>query len=287
MNKFTIDISSYDTFRKATFGKAFDIDNYAGAQCFDAADLLWRNIRPEPWDGNRLRSSNGGASGAWIGTIGGKPAKEHNARDDFKLIPDVTKVKRGDVIVFGEKLGSFGHIGFADEDYSKSKTKIATFSQNQGGTDGKGQAAAFSVKSYSVSALIGAFRYKAWNVKERLKGDIDGDGDVDIMDALEIEKKLAGLPNVVPIGKDKAVSDVNGDGKVDVMDALEIQKKLAGLDNVIDGKLAVSVKSVDDVAREVIAGKWGNGSERVERLEAAGYDIGEVQKKVNDILAEL
>lgn len=43
-------------------------------------------------------------------------------------------------------------------------------------------------------------------------------------------------------------------------------------------------KSVDEVAREVIQGKWGNGSERKNRLTAAGYNYNEVQKKVNSIL---
>ena len=43
-------------------------------------------------------------------------------------------------------------------------------------------------------------------------------------------------------------------------------------------------KSVDEVAREVIQGKWSNGAERKKRLTAAGYDYNEVQKKVNTIL---
>lgn len=44
------------------------------------------------------------------------------------------------------------------------------------------------------------------------------------------------------------------------------------------------VKSVDEVAREVIRGEWGNGSDRRQRLEAAGYDYDAVQDHVNAIL---
>lgn len=44
------------------------------------------------------------------------------------------------------------------------------------------------------------------------------------------------------------------------------------------------VKSLDDVAKEVINGKWGNGSERKERLEASGYVYSAVQAKVNELL---
>ena len=43
-------------------------------------------------------------------------------------------------------------------------------------------------------------------------------------------------------------------------------------------------KSVDELAREVIHGDWGNGEERKKRLAAAGYDYSAVQKKVNELL---
>ena len=40
-------------------------------------------------------------------------------------------------------------------------------------------------------------------------------------------------------------------------------------------------KTVSQLADEVIAGKWGNGSDRKARLEAAGYDYSAVQAEVN------
>ncbi|MFR2305467.1 MAG: hypothetical protein ACLS6V_04180, partial [Roseburia sp.] len=43
-------------------------------------------------------------------------------------------------------------------------------------------------------------------------------------------------------------------------------------------------KSVAEVAKEVIAGKWGNNPQRKERLEAAGYDYQAVQNEVNQFL---
>lgn len=43
-------------------------------------------------------------------------------------------------------------------------------------------------------------------------------------------------------------------------------------------------KSVDEIAKEVIDGKWGNGDERKKRLTDAGYNYDEVQRKVNQIL---
>lgn len=49
-------------------------------------------------------------------------------------------------------------------------------------------------------------------------------------------------------------------------------------------KPAADTKSVDTLAREVIAGKWGNGSTRKKKLQAAGYDYDAVQKRVNELL---
>ena len=42
-------------------------------------------------------------------------------------------------------------------------------------------------------------------------------------------------------------------------------------------------KSVTEVAKEVLAGKWGNGADRKKRLTEAGYNYSEVQAKVNEL----
>ena len=43
-------------------------------------------------------------------------------------------------------------------------------------------------------------------------------------------------------------------------------------------------KSIDEIAHEVIQGKWGNGAERKNRLTNAGYDYNAVQKRVNELM---
>lgn len=45
-----------------------------------------------------------------------------------------------------------------------------------------------------------------------------------------------------------------------------------------------TLKSIDDVAREVIRGAYGNGEARKAALEAAGYSYREVQDRVNEML---
>ena len=45
-------------------------------------------------------------------------------------------------------------------------------------------------------------------------------------------------------------------------------KVQAAVNNIM-GKSEPSKKNVAEIAKEVISGKWGNGSERKQRLEAA------------------
>lgn len=66
--------------------------------------------------------------------------------------------------------------------------------------------------------------------------------------------------------------------------------KASGFDTYITTKSGTAAsaetqkKSVTELAKEVIAGKWGNGSDRKNRLTQAGYDYAAVQAKVNELM---
>lgn len=47
-----------------------------------------------------------------------------------------------------------------------------------------------------------------------------------------------------------------------------------------------ALKTVHEIALEVIDGKWGVGTDRMQRLHAAGYDYATVQIEVNEILRD-
>ena len=64
-------------------------------------------------------------------------------------------------------------------------------------------------------------------------------------------------------------------------DAGLIQEKV---NLALQGSQINDTKTIDALAYEVIQGDWGNGEERKERLEAAGYDYDAVQQRVNEIL---
>ena len=52
-------------------------------------------------------------------------------------------------------------------------------------------------------------------------------------------------------------------------------------DNVTPAKTTTSKKSNEEIAREVIQGKWGNGQARKDAITKAGYDYAAVQSIVN------
>lgn len=73
----------------------------------------------------------------------------------------------------------------------------------------------------------------------------------------------------------------------DNADAMLVKVKAAGFNGFVTklgGQTVETKKTVEQIAKEVIQGKWGNGSERKQKLTAAGYDYDEVQKQVNKLL---
>lgn len=105
------------------------------------------------------------------------------------------------------------------------------------------------------------------------------------------------LKKVKAAGFDTCMVKVGGLYKIQVgayskkanAEAMKKKLKAKGFDAFIttqSGSVVTTTtkKSVDEIAREVIRGDWGNGTDREKRLKAAGYDYASVQKKVNELL---
>lgn len=106
------------------------------------------------------------------------------------------------------------------------------------------------------------------------------------------------LEKIKKAGFDTYMVQVNGLYKVQVgayskksnADAMAVKLKASGFDTYITTKSGTAAsteaqkKSVTELAKEVIAGKWGNGSDRKNRLTQAGYDYAAVQAKVNELM---
>lgn len=68
------------------------------------------------------------------------------------------------------------------------------------------------------------------------------------------------------------------------VNSLKVIIRYTGNGNAATYKPITNLKTVDELAHEVLEGKWGSGDERKKRLTEAGYDYNTVQKRVNELV---
>lgn len=156
MAKYNVAHATYDEFRAAVNGRAYNLDGLWGPQCWDGIELLYTQNDI----GQHFITGNGVAKGCWLNAN----ARAINGSGHFRQIISRTDIKRGDIIVFNTYsgwYGSTGHVAYADEDYNGS-TMIRILGQNQGPGSGS-QGTPFNIRnSYLGAAFLGAFRYDRW-----------------------------------------------------------------------------------------------------------------------------
>lgn len=64
----------------------------------------------------------------------------------------------------------------------------------------------------------------------------------------------------------------------------DYNKVQAAVNKLVKTSQITQDKIINAVAHEAIAGRWGNGQERIDRLKAAGYDPDKIQKRVNELM---
>ena len=74
-------------------------------------------------------------------------------------------------------------------------------------------------------------------------------------------------------------------GKPSIFFAVEIGALLTVFILFVTHKDEENKKSNEEIAQEVLQNKWGTGTDRKNRLTAAGYDYRTIQKIVNEIIA--
>ena len=87
-------------------------------------------------------------------------------------------------------------------------------------------------------------------------------------------------------GVDKVTKHQDYNGKYCPHRTLDMgwQRFLDMIQAKLNAESVKAVKSVNEIAKEVTNGKWGNGSERKRMLTQAGYDYNEVQAEVNKLV---
>lgn len=108
-------------------------------------------------------------------------------------------------------------------------------------------------------------------------------------DTMLTKVKVAGFDTYMVKANNLYKIQVGAYSKKPNADAVATKLKAAGFETYITTESGTAVsssskKSVDEIAREVIQGLWGNGQDRKNRLAKAGYDYSAVQKRVAELL---
>ncbi|MBR3127086.1 MAG: hypothetical protein IKF35_02395 [Solobacterium sp.] len=111
-----------------------------------------------------------------------------------------------------------------------------------------------------------------------------------IKPAVEVKSAAPALKAVDVVAKEVIHGDWgNGQERIDKLTAAgyDYATVQAKVNEIMSGKPAAApagLKPLEEIAKEVIRGNWGNGQERIDKLTAAGYDYKAVQAKVNELL---
>ena len=105
--------------------------------------------------------------------------------------------------------------------------------------------------------------------------------------AAESQASGSGKKDVTTVAKEVLAGKWgNGDDRKKKLQAAgyDYSAVQAEVNRLSKGGSSSNKKSVTEVAKEVLNGKWGNGDARKKKLQAAGYDYNAVQKEVNRLL---
>lgn len=148
-----------------------------------------------------------------------------------------------------------------------------------GGKDGVLQKHEWYANTNCPGPYLGSkFSYIASEVNKRLSGNSSSSGGASTSSLYRVRKSWSDVKSQKGAFRDfdNAKKCANANAGYKVFDA-------SG--NEVYPDKSTSSKSIDTIAREVISGNWGNGSDRVNRLRAAEYDYDAVQSRVNEILS--
>ena len=122
------------------------------------------------------------------------------------------------------------------KDYAKQARVGAIFVKDESGRFGlnafKALGGSFAMAKFIAERKTGKIyayyvEYTFDATKDYLLGDVNGDGQVTVVDATLIQKYIAGL--VTLSDTQKAAADVNNDGSVSIVDVTQLQTYIAGL----------------------------------------------------------
>ncbi len=226
-------------------GVATDHDGWFGAQC---VDLIMHLI-----------------SKFWNFEAGGNAIdyKWNELPSGFKRWQGNDDIQSGDILVWDFD-DQYGHVGYC---ISKDGDYVTSVEQNvDGTTDIGGPARRCTRNICDVTAVI--------------RPPYD--------EEVEVEEITESLRTVEEVAMEVLNGEWgNGDERYQRLTAMgysyyDVQKMVNSLLN--KEPVTAQKKTVDELAKEVLRGVWGNGTHREKALTNAGYDYDAVQERVNELL---
>ncbi len=240
---------------------SYSMQNRNGLYSYDCSSSIYYALR-----------SGGASSNGW--TI--DTEREHSwlLQNGFEKITDNVpwNAKRGDIFVWGRKgnsSGSFGHTGiFIDE----NRIIHCNYSAN-----------GISVDNHDRLWInAGKPHFYVYRLKEQ-QGE-------EYMELLNVKSKVKGVYSIDSLPwfcEDKSMigtTENHQNEEVTLTRKWGSYYYVKELKGWVDYRAFINEKAINDIAKEVIQGNWGNGELRRAKLENAGYNYGEVQKEVNRLL---
>ena len=138
--------TSFDDFVDSTLGQTI-----GQGECWDYINLLWDYLGGVyyTYPPSDPSSTNHGVKWGWINT----EARSANTINHLTQVPNLTDVKRGDIVVTSG--GTYGHAGYAKDDYNGTGF-LQLYSQNFNGVR------YVTLDTNNMSTFVGAWRYDAW-----------------------------------------------------------------------------------------------------------------------------
>lgn len=179
---------TFDEYFKVKTGKSIDFDGSYGVQCFDLAnDYSVKVVGGKQFVG----------MGAYEIYTKFYTQPGHELYERIPNTPDFVP-KKGDIIVWGQSLGKWGHVAICT---GEGDTKhFYSYDQNWGGNNEP-----VTLIRHNYSSVLGVLRPKdqtkvLGKVKppepKTLKGDVNGDGKVNITDVMELAAHVKGIKKI-------------------------------------------------------------------------------------------
>lgn len=209
-------ITPFDKYFAERIGVGIDYDKYASIQCFDLANDYSVNLI-----GGKAFV---GMSAYEIYTnYANQPGKELYER--IPNTPEFVPIK-GDIMVWGTGIGENGHVAICTGE--GDTTWFNSYDQNWNYAN-----APVTLVKHSYSSVLGVLRPKDQTKIWGYKGDVDGNGKIDVSDISKLSAHIKGIKAI----DEKYIfnADVNGDGKIDVSDIATVSAHIKGVKPIKQG----------------------------------------------------